>query len=67
MSIKNQKAQKKCVLKRKLTFQCYKNCLKANQIVTTVKYFEKNEMIVDCLNEDERKFIQKTKIWKWKT
>ena len=49
MSIKNQKAQKKCVLKGKLKFQCYKNCLKANEIVTTGKYFEKNEMIVDFL------------------
>ena len=31
MKIKKQKAQKKCVIKRKLKFENYKNCLEANQ------------------------------------
>ena len=32
MNIKKQMRQKKCIIKRKLKFQDYKNCLEAAQI-----------------------------------
>ena len=32
VKIKNQKAQKKCVIKRKLKFENCKNCLEATQL-----------------------------------
>ena len=41
MEIKNQKAQKKCVIKRKLKFQDYKNCLEAVQIKNKINHLEK--------------------------
>ena len=39
--IKNQKVQKKCVIKRKLKFQDYKNCLNAAKADGKLKYLEK--------------------------
>ena len=39
--IKTQKAQKKCVIKRKLKFQDYKNCLNAAKADGKLKYLEK--------------------------
>ena len=41
MKIKNQKTQKKCVIKRKLKFQDYKNCLEVAQIERKIKLFKK--------------------------
>ena len=32
VKIKKQKAQKKCVVKRKLNYEDYKNCLEATQL-----------------------------------
>ena len=38
MNIKNQKAQKKCVIKRKLEFQDYEKCLEAGQIKNEINH-----------------------------
>ena len=38
---KKAKGTKKCVIKRKLKFQYYKNCLKAAQIHGKIRYLEK--------------------------
>ena len=35
------KDTKKCVIKRKLKFENYKNCLKATQLDIKIKYLEK--------------------------
>ena len=43
MKIKKQKAQKKCVIKIKLKFENYKNCLEATQLDNQIKYLEKSE------------------------
>ena len=38
---KKQKTQKKCVIKRKLKFRNYKNCLEATQLDKKINYLEK--------------------------
>ena len=38
---KKAKGSKKCVIKRNLKFQDYKNCLKFSQIINIVNYLEK--------------------------
>ena len=38
---KKAKSTKKCVIKRKLNFQNYKNCLKATQLDNKINYLEK--------------------------
>ena len=50
MKIGKQKAQKS-VIKRKLKFQDYKNCLEAAQIENKIYHLEKNKTHVDCLEE----------------
>ena len=38
---KKAKSTKKCVIKRKLNFQNYKNCLEATQLDNKINYLEK--------------------------
>ena len=38
---KKQKAQKKCVIKRKLKFENYKNCLEATQLESKTNHLKK--------------------------
>ena len=38
---KKAKGTKKCVIKRKLKFQNYKNCLEASQLKNKINYLEK--------------------------
>ena len=38
---KKAKGTKKCVIKRKLKFENYKNCLEATQLENTISYLEK--------------------------
>ena len=59
---KKAKETKNRVIKRKRTFQDYKICSKPSQITNKVKYLEKKEINVDCLKEDQRKFVEKTKL-----
>ena len=58
------KGTKQCVIKRKLSFQDYKNCLKASQIINTVNYLKKNEIDVDYCKEDKKDFIKNRLILK---
>ena len=57
VKIKNQKAQKS-VIKRKLKFENYKNCLEATQRDNKVNYIEKKETNIDSLKKDQRDFIK---------
>ena len=41
--IKNQKDTKKRVVKTKLKFESYKNCLEATQLGNRINYLEKNK------------------------
>ena len=44
---KKAKGTKKCVIKRKLKFENYKNCLEATQLDNKIKYLEKNKINTD--------------------
>ena len=46
---KKARGTKKCVLKRKLNFQDYKNCLEAAQIESEINHLEKKKIEVDSL------------------
>ena len=51
MKIKKQKAQKKCVIKRNLKFENYKNCLEATQLENKVNYLYKNKTDRDSIKK----------------
>ena len=51
MTIKKQKAQKKCVIKRKFKFENYKNCLEAIQLENKINYLEKNKTDINSIGE----------------
>ena len=51
---KKAKGTKKCVIKRKLKFEDYKNCLEAAQIENKINYLEKNEIDVDSLSKHQK-------------
>ena len=48
---KKAKGTKKCVIKRKLKFENYKNCLEANQLENKINYLEKNKTDIDSIKE----------------
>ena len=52
MEIKKPKSTKKCVIKRKLKFKDYKNCLKATKLVNKMKQIEKNKVNTEGLKEN---------------
>ena len=54
---KKEKGTKKCVVKRKIKFQDYKNCLKASQIINTVNYLEIKGTDVYSFKDDKKEFI----------
>ena len=45
------KGTKKCVIKRKLEFENYKNCLEATQVENKVNCLEKNKINIDSLKK----------------
>ena len=48
---KNTKDTKICVIKRKLKFENYENCLKATQLENEKNYWEKNEIDINSIIE----------------
>ena len=56
---KKAKGTKKCVIKRKIKFQDYKNCLEVAQIENKINHLEKNKIDADSLNENQKEFIKK--------
>ena len=52
---KKTKGPKKCVIKRKLKFEDYKNCLKAAQIKSKINHLEKNKIDADILKRIHKK------------
>ena len=59
MKIKKAKRTKKCVIKRKLKFEDYINCLEATQLENKIKQLEKNENDLNGLEKDHNEFIKK--------
>ena len=58
----NNDETKKCVIKRKLKFEDYKNCLEAAQIENKINHLEKTKNDVDSLKEDPKGFIKNNKL-----
>ena len=56
MKTKKKKAHQKCMIKRKLKFQDYKNCFEASQIENGINYLEKNK------TDDIKEFIKNHKL-----
>ena len=55
------KGTKTCVIKRKLRFEDYKNCLEAAQIENKINHLEKNKIDLDSLTKDQKEFIKNNK------
>ena len=55
---KKAKGTKKCVIKIKLKFEDYKNCLEATQLENNISYLEKNETDIDSFKNDHKEFIK---------
>ena len=51
VKIKKAKGTEKCVIKRKLKVENFKNCLEATQLDHKINYLEKNEMNIDSLKK----------------
>ena len=51
--VKEQKAKgrKKCVTKRKLKFENYKNCLEATRLENKINHLEKNQLNIDGIKK----------------
>ena len=56
------KETKKCVIKRKLKFENYKNCLAATQFDNKITHLEKNKIDVDSFKKDHKEFIKNNKL-----
>ena len=59
---KKAKGTKKCVIKRKLKCQDYKNCLEAAQIENKIHHLEKYVIGIDSLKEGHKEFIKNIKL-----
>ena len=53
---------KKFVIKRKLKFENYKDCLEAVQIENKKSHLEKHKIDVDSLKEYQKEFIKNNKL-----
>ena len=59
---KKVKGTKNCVIKRKIKFQGYKNCLEAAQIEKKINYLRKMKIDGDSLKEAQKEFIKNNKL-----
>ena len=56
---KKAKVTKKCVMKRKIKFENYQNCLEATKLENKMNYLEKNEINIDSIKKDHEEFIKR--------
>ena len=61
MKIEMQRAQKS-VIRRKLKIENYKNSLEVTQLENKINYLEKNEINIDSLKKDQKKFVKNNKL-----
>ena len=59
---KKAKGTKKCVIKRKLKFEDYKNCLEATQLKNKINQLEEKNVDAESLKENHKEFIEKNKL-----
>ena len=57
---KKVKDTKKLVIKRKLKFKNYENCLKATKLENKINHLEKNKIDIDGIQENHKELIKKT-------
>ena len=48
---KKARGSKKCVIKRKLRFENYKNCLEATELENKINHLEKNKIDINSIKE----------------
>ena len=58
---KKEKDTKKCVIRKKLEFEDYDNCLEATQIENKINQVRKNKTDIECLKKDRKEFIKNNK------
>ena len=61
---KKKKDTKQCVVKRKLKFPDFKNCLEVAEIERKINSLEKNKFDVDSLKEDQKESVKNKLILK---
>ena len=61
-SEKKAKATKKFIIKKKLKFEGYKNCLEATQLENKINHLEKNKIDIESLKKYHKKFIKNNKL-----
>ena len=59
---KKGKGTKNCVVKRKLKFEDYKHCLQATELENKINHVEKNNLNVDNLQKNHKRFIKNNKL-----
>ena len=59
---KKAKGTKKCVIKRKLIFEDFKNCLEAAQIENKINHLEKKKVDVQIHRENPKEFKKSNKL-----
>ena len=62
VKIKKQNDTKKCVIKRKLKFENFKNCLQETELENIINHLEKNKIDIDSLKKDHQKFVRHNKL-----
>ena len=59
---KKAKGTKKHVIKRKLKFKNYTNCLEAIQLQNKLDYLEKDKIYIDSIKKNQKEFIKNNKL-----
>ena len=59
---KKAKDTKTCVIKRKITFKNYQNCLEATIFEKKINYLEKNEINIDSFKKNHKEFTKNNKL-----
>ena len=59
---KKAKGTKKHVIKRKLKFKNYTNCLEATQLQNKLDYLEKDKIYIDSIKKNQKEFIKNNKL-----
>ena len=57
---KKAKGTKKCIIKIKIKFENYKNCLEATQLENKINYLE-NKIDIDSIKENHKEFLKNNK------
>ena len=61
MKIKRAKSTEKCVIKRRLKYENYKNYLEATKLENKIKNLDKEKINIDSLEKNHKEFIRNNK------